>query len=296
MSARDTDRCSDVIVEPLPGSAKQESVYVVLEHPGGWSHDILDGDTFGEELTARLKDFLKRNGAGLQLVRHPGRDGHRITRPRLFVVWAALGVTEMMVVDGPEDIVRLDLSAPGRNDDLGAQEIDQPLILVCTHGKRDVCCAIKGRPLAATLADAALDVSPIPIVWETSHTKGHRFAPSILLLPWGYSYGRLNEEASLAMLNAVRSGFYFWPGNRGRGLYGPRGQVAELAIARLLLAEGERLRFGELQAEDGLVTHSDGRRWRVELSEQEVHGVVASCGKPPKDGTVWVASGVAELG
>ena len=36
-------RCSDVHVEPLPGSAKQGSVFVCFEHPAGWSRDVLDG-------------------------------------------------------------------------------------------------------------------------------------------------------------------------------------------------------------------------------------------------------------
>lgn len=281
MTSPDLLRCSDVEAEPLAGSAKQESRYLLLEHPGGWSRDILDGDTFGEKLTAQLKAFLKAQGAGLQLIRRPGRQSPG-AQARLYVVHAELGTAYETLVDGPADLLDLDLSAPGRR-------VEHPLVLVCTHGKRDVCCALKGRPLAATLADAAPEQ---PIVWETSHTKGHRFAPSILLMPWGYSYGRLNDQAALELLDAARTGSYFWPGNRGRGLSGPRGQVAELEVARQLLEAGEQLRFGELSAAEDVVTHRDGRQWRVALREQEVTGVVDSCGKAPKTSRVWVAEGV----
>lgn len=282
MDHDDAPRCSDVEVEPLPGSAKQASVYVILEHPYGWSRDVLDGGTFGPDLTARLKQKLK-GAAGLQLVRRPGRAGRDIDRPHLFVVHAEQATTEQLRVSGPEDILDLDLSTPGAN---GGEMITHPLILICTHGKRDVCCAVKGRPLAQALAESH------PGVWETSHTKGHRFAPSLMLMPWGYSYGRLNEEAATALIEHADAGAYFLPGNRGRGLYGSAGQVAELAVAEKLIDAGERLSFGQLSAEGERVSHSDGRTWTVELDQQVAHGSLASCGKRPKDAKVLVAQSV----
>jgi len=283
----DALRCSDVTAEPLPGSAKQERVYVILEWPHGWSRDVLDGGVFGEELTARLKAKLGKD-AGLQLIRHPGRDGRRITRHHLFLVFAEEARVEKLLVDGPEAILDLDLTGPGRND---AERVDAPLILVCTHGKRDVCCALKGRPLAAALSER----HPGTVVWETSHTKGHRFAPSVLVMPWGYSYGRLNEQAGDALVRAALKGEYFHPGNRGRGLHGPRGQVAEVAVAKQLLTDGETLHFGDLQVTEGdtvTVTHTDGRTWDVDLEERDVDGVISSCGDAPKTGRVWVATGL----
>lgn len=290
--APDTLRCSDAQVEPLPGSAKKEKVYVILEWPHGWSRDVLDGGVFGDELTGRLKKKLGK-AAGLQLVRHPGRDGRRITRHHLYLVFAEQARTELLVVDGPEAILDLDLSGPGRN---GGEIVDHPLVLVCTHGKRDVCCALKGRPLAAELSERF----PGTVVWETSHTKGHRFAPSILLMPWGYSYGRLNVEAGSALVSSALSGTWFQPGNRGRGLYGPRGQVAEVAVAGHLTDRADTagdLHFGELTVVDEsqdpvVVAHSDGRSWEVTVAQQEVDVIISSCGDRPKSGTVWVATDV----
>ncbi len=273
--------CSDVQVEPLPGTAKKESVFVLFEWPNGWSRDILDGGTFGPELTAQLKAKLK-GVAGLQLIRKPGKEGRVINgQHRCYVVWAEQGVCKEYLLDGPADILGLDLGAP-----LG-DVAKHPLVLICTHGRRDVCCAVKGRALAAELAAEFPDV-----VWETSHTKGHRFAPSILLMPWGYSFGRLNIEAARELVRAAQRGEYFYPGNRGCGLYGPRGQVAELAVARGLIEAGERVRFGQLRADDAHVRHADGREWRVELQEKEVSGVVSSCGDEPKTSKAWHAVGV----
>ena len=68
-------RCSEVRVETLPGTAKSMTTCLALEYPEHWSRDVLDGGTFGEDLTGRLKRHLKAYGAGLQLIRRVGRAG-----------------------------------------------------------------------------------------------------------------------------------------------------------------------------------------------------------------------------
>lgn len=284
--------CSEAAAEPLEGTAKRAEAYVLFEWPGGWSRDVLDGGTFGPDLSARLTKALKGR-ASLQLIRRPGRAGRDVgARHRCYLVWARAGAMELLLLDGPEDLLRLDLSGPGRN---GGRRVDAPLLLVCTHGRRDVCCAVKGRPLAAELARDFPEQA-----WETSHTKGHRFAPAVLLMPWGYSFGRLNAPAARELLTRALRGGFFLPANRGSGLYGPRGQVAELRVARALLNAGEDLTYGDLSADDVpegpvAVRHRDGRRWEVPLVRREVEGVVASCGGAPKTVKAWVAeSGIHE--
>lgn len=290
--------CSDIQVEPLAGTAKQESVYVLFEWPAAWSRDVLDGHTFGPGLTEKLKAKLK-GVAGLQLIRRPGRAGRErgTGHFRCFVVWAREGLVQDYILSGPEDILDLDLENP-RGTCL-------PLVLVCTHAKRDACCAVKGRPLAASLACEYEET-----VWETSHTKGHRFAPSVLLMPWGYSFGRLNVEAGRELVGKALRGEYFYPANRGSGLNTTKGQVAELAVARELLDASENLHYGDLHvaaadepaaeataAGDRVtVRHRDGRAWVVELEEKEASGVVSSCGDEPKTSSYFAARRVSRRG
>ena len=57
--------CSDLGHEPLPGTAKAGTLFIALEHQYGWSHDILDGGVFGDELTARIKEWLAERGGSL---------------------------------------------------------------------------------------------------------------------------------------------------------------------------------------------------------------------------------------
>lgn len=287
--------CSDVEVEPLPGTAKPGSVYVLFEWPEAWPRDVMGDAALGEELTAKLAPKLEEHNATLLLIRHPTREGRNISDHHLYLVFADEAVTEVKHVDSPDELLDLDLSGPGRN---GAERRDRPLLLICTHAKRDRCCAVKGRPMVNELHARHPFGPGNDMVWETSHIKGHRFAPTMLLMPWAYSFGRMNVEATDAMLTDASEGLYFVPGNRGRGTLGPAEQVAELAVA----AEVPGARYGqfEVAASDGgsaLVTDTaSGQVYEVQLEQRPVSGVVDSCGKPPKESTAWVAASVTPRG
>ncbi|AZA12659.1 sucrase ferredoxin [Corynebacterium choanae] len=276
--------CSDSTVEPLPGTARTGRMFVAMEHPGPWSRDILDGGTLTD--TDRFRDI-----PGLMLIRRPGREGrHPKTLRRIYLIYPSEGIIETLLA--PEETVpTLDFTDPGRNTAHGATVLDEPLLLVCTHAKRDQCCAVKGRPIVAAAAEAY----PAAHVWECSHAGGHRFAPAVLLYPWGYSYGQLNEQATIALLRAAYRGEMFLPGNRGSTLFDQPGQVRELAVAHRLAAAGESLHFGDLTVNGDIVTHRDGRRFTVTVTASTVDEVVVSCGKPPTTKTSYRATQVTPL-
>ena len=298
--------CSDVEVEPLPGTAKPGSVYVLFEWPEAWPRDVMSDAALGEELTAKLAPMLAQHDATLLLIRHPTREGRNISDHHLYLVFADQAVTEVLHVDSPEQLLELDLSGPGKN---GAVERARPLLLICTHAKRDRCCAVKGRPLVNALHERYPFGPGNDVVWETSHIKGHRFAPTMLLMPWAYSFGRMNIEATDAMLADAAEGRYFIPGNRGRGTLGPVEQVAELAVA----AEVPGARYGQFEVEllpidansapsttpdtaSATVTDTaSGHAYEVQLEQRPVTGVVDSCGKAPKEGLSWVAVAVTRV-
>ena len=290
--------CSDVQVESLPGTAKPGSTYVLFEWPHAWTHDVLDGGTLGEEFTEKLKAHLAEYDASLLLIRHPTREGRQIEDHHVYLVFAEEGTTEVMHVDAPEALLTLDLSGPGKN--AGAVSRTKPLLLVCTHAKRDRCCAVKGRSMVNKLVEKYPFGHGNDVVWETSHIKGHRFAPTMLLLPWAYSFGRMTFEATDAMLEAALRGEYFVPGNRGRGTLSAPAQAAEVAVAAELSRAGEQVRYGELEVTDVAVTDDggyvrvdkQGASYTVELARKKVTGVVPSCGKPAKDDESWVPTAV----
>lgn len=286
--------CSDAQVEPLPGTAKTGARYVLFEWPGAWSRDILDGGTFGPELSAQLKERMSLFDATLLLIRHPTREGREINTHHCYLVFADEGITEVLHVDGPEALLDLDVSGPGRN---GASARTKPMLLVCTHAKRDRCCAVKGRPLVSELAQRYPAHVGNDVVWETSHIKGHRFAATMLLMPWAFSYGRMNVEAANALIDHAMDGRYFLPGNRGRGTLPPPAQVAEVAVAQQLVDAGVEVRIDQLRARAAEASESGARVqvedadtgtvYGVELEKHAIEGVVSSCGDAPKTGEAW---------
>ncbi|WJY94149.1 Sucrase/ferredoxin-like protein [Corynebacterium felinum] len=275
--------CSDVQLEPLPGTSKTGHTYVILEHTGAWSHDILDGGTFSEEDTARLKTL-----PGLYLIRKPGREGHAHKEElTVYLVFSDEAALERLTIRTLDELFTLDLTGPGRNN---AELVTEPLVMVCTHAKRDRCCAIKGRPVAKALVREL----PTAHIWECSHTKGHRFAPSMVLFPWGYYYGHLNSRAAADMVHHAYRGELFLPGNRGRGTLHAKEQAAEVAVFEHLAKQGEKIMLGMAQVADTTITLIDGRTFTVDMEQREVENVLPSCGDNTKTTKAWFSLGVHE--
>ena len=88
----------------------------------------------------------------------------------------------------PSNLIAGDIVAP-----LHPERVD----LVCTNGKRDICCAQLGRPLLERLEAEGREV------WESSHIGGHRFAPVHLSLPDGRIWGRGGELRGSSHLSRV---------------------------------------------------------------------------------------------
>ena len=118
--------------------------------------------------------------------------------------WLASGV-----VAGPDDL-DLDSLVAGVVPESCILE-DEPVFLVCTHAKRNACCARIGLPLARSLAEFLPDR-----VWETSHVGGDRYAANLVCLPHGIFYGSMSQAAAIAAADAYRSGEIILDRFRGR--------------------------------------------------------------------------------
>jgi (2Fe-2S) ferredoxin len=98
------------------------------------------------------------------------------------------------------------------------------MILVCTHGVHDVCCALRGRPVAAALASRWPE-----LVWECSHIGGDRFAPNLVILPDGFYYGNLDPENVVATVQGHLEGTVLPDRLRGMARFLPPVQAAAIA-------------------------------------------------------------------
>ncbi|MFD6858440.1 sucrase ferredoxin [Rhodococcus sp. NPDC060090] len=290
-TAAPTCSALSAVDEPLPGTTATAPGYVCLEFPSAWGRDVLDGTALGADLAGELSARADTAGVRIMFIRRPGRDVPRPAKTVLLArtepdnVWC-----ERLEVGDPADLLDIvPRVVAGPPPGLG-ETLSGPTVLVCVHGKRDQCCAVLGRPIASALQAEFSDS-----VWECSHTGGHRFAPSMILLPTGYSYGRLDAAQSIEAVRAAARGEVYAPGLRGRSAWGAAGQVAELAVRDVV---GDTSMGAFTVDETGtelLVRHRDGRTWRVDVETRELPARPASCGAVPKPVRPVVATKVTAL-
>jgi hypothetical protein len=283
----DTLRCSAVagaIGEPLAGTAATARSWLCLEQPGPWGRDALSASHLDPGVSHELAALAAGSGVRIALIRRPGHhpDRHRPVPRHVYLAHTAPGRTwlERAMVGDPKELLDLDFHRAGAGEPgLLGERVTDPLLLVCTNGRRDVCCALQGRPVAAALASMHGDA-----VWECTHLGGHRFAPTAVLLPTGYAYGRLDAAAGARLLDRAN---VVTENCRGRSTWPAAGQVAELAVReRTGELDPDALTVTTVDRADGrsvvTVAHRDGERWQVTVAEREVAPArPASCTAAP---------------
>ncbi|MEU0059333.1 sucrase ferredoxin [Streptomyces sp. NPDC006334] len=269
--ARDLD-------EPIVGTAPTARTWLLVEQPGPWGAKALVSSHLDPVLGRALEAAAKETGVRVVLIRRPGPHADFGT-PRLRRVYAAHTVPGRVWIrsattSDPSRLLDLDFAALGRGEPRsfdaaldGRPHTGGPLALVCTNGKRDRCCALLGRPLAAELAASDMDG-----VWEVTHLGGHRFSPTALVLPYGYAYGRAEAHALKEVLHGAREGRIVVQGSRGCSAWERPGQAAELAV-RTAVGEYAAQALTVVATHGGAprwevtVAHADGRHWRVVVAQ-----------------------------
>jgi hypothetical protein len=199
--------CADATLlrgEPIAASALHCRRFLLLEVPGPWGRSGLDESHLEPGVARALGAAADENDVRVVLIRRPGRHpGAGAAAANLAWALADTAPGAGRIVWGawqrPADLLGLDLAAaiPAAADATGPQRV----ALVCTNGKRDRCCAVRGRPVAAAIADATgWDT------WESSHLGGHRFAATALLLPSGEMFGQLDPESAVEVLRQFDAG------------------------------------------------------------------------------------------
>jgi hypothetical protein len=248
---------------PLAGTAKRADRWLLLEHRAPWGRDALEDSGLGDDLAHALAG----SDCSMLLVRRPGR-------PQGPPVAFAARTAE----DGGR-LVRLEL---GRLEDVLDADPDRdgvpvegPLVLVCTHARRDVCCATHGVPAYNALRRHV----PDGLLWRSSHQGGHRFAANVLVLPHGIQLGRVEPGAAAEVAAALADGRIPLRFYRGRTVHGREVQAADAAVRTELGLD--RVDDVRLLAHDGSRIVLDTPRGPVEVSVLEREGppLPASCGK-----------------
>ncbi|MCO1657446.1 sucrase ferredoxin [Pseudonocardia humida] len=242
--------------EPLAGTAPVATRWAGLEHRAAWPDSV---DSHPDPAVAGFVRRAAARGWRVVLIRRPGRRT-ATGRPRLILADTTTALATTLRIDGPGALA--DVPLPEAGAPLPGTPVDDTPLLVCTHGRRDRCCAIDGRALAGALVE-----SGEPDVWECTHLGGHRFAPTALVLPTGYLYGRLDPETAATARKTAAAGEVQTALCRGRSTWSHAGQVAELAVREATgLRDANALRV--VATDHGAEVHhlDNGRRWAVDLA------------------------------
>lgn len=243
--------------EPLAGTASRVRRWLVVEQPGAWGHDALSHSGLDPDVGRALADRARATGVRVLLARRPGWGRAGETR-RVFLAHTGSGSRWLRQVDLPMDdeaaLLTLDLAALARAEPPGVGEAGpRSLVLVCTNGRHDPCCADHGRPIVRRFV--ALGV---PDAWECSHIGGDRFAGNLVFLPEGVYMGRVDAEAAPGLVADLRRGLLDLGRYRGRSFHPPLVQVAD-AHARTELGErrldGVTVIAAEASSHDEVTVH-----------------------------------------
>jgi len=229
VSSPSPERCSAVSLaagESLRGTASTVVDWLLVEEPGPWGRRALNDSRLPAEVAAHLRAQSRRHGVRVVLIRRHGRHV-----PDGIQVYAAHAGTadrwlEHAHLPGPQALLDVDLRRMRGGGRLGlGSEQPEPIYLVCTNGRHDICCSERGRPVANALQEQFGDR-----VWEVSHIGGDRFAPNVVCLPAGVYLGRVNPDVAPDVVARFDRGEIDLACYRGRCAYDFPTQAAEAFV------------------------------------------------------------------
>jgi hypothetical protein len=274
--------------EPLAATASRIDHWILLEYRGLWERDVLGGSLFSPELKAHLREQLRAlRNARLLFVKKPERRAYG--RRQLYFGSSHPGEERFfqLEVDHEEDLRGFDFVGALSGSEPPGVPVEHPLLVVCTHGKRDRCCAKYGQPLY----DALRRDTEAGHVWQSTHVGGDRFAGNVVVLPQGLYYGRVGPGDVGELLAAHAAGRVHLDRYRGRSAYSFPLQAAEHAIREaeglagigdLVLAGSQRVGDAawrvRFHAPDGVVHEADVRE---ETAEEPAY-LTCGAGEPKR--------------
>jgi hypothetical protein len=249
--------CADIsreAVEPLGATASRVDHWLLVEYPGRWSRDVLGGSA----LAPGVKEHLREQLAGLPharllFIRRPER--RNPTERHVYAVRSGASASSAcrLPITAPDELASIDVAAV-----LGGagEPVGHPLLVVCTHGKRDRCCSLYGRPLY----DALRREAPPDWVWQSTHVGGDRFAGNLVCLPEGLYFGRVRPQAARDVLGEYVEGRIDLEHYRGRSCHSFPQQAAE----RLVREHTGRREIGGVRFVS--IAREDAHAWTVRFA------------------------------
>lgn len=252
--------------EPLSGTAPLAHGWLLISSEGSWGPKAVDNAIGGD-----LSKWVTDRGIKVLLVRQHDRDSTQKLRYWLSNTRGELVTGYLSDFDTPPDIT--------------SGEPADPMLVICTNGSRDQCCAIEGISLRKQLQES-LPESLFRSVWEGTHIGGHRFAPTALYLPGNLVYGRLTPDVAASI---VRDGTFERRHLRGRSQYPACVQVLECEVPDFAEIVWKEIRHcPDTQHRHVGVRH--GEEQSYELTPATTQPRLESCGGNEVIGSRWLVT------
>ena len=276
------ERCSEISLgahESLVATATTAERWLLVEVPGSWPRDVSAVGALPTAAAGAVATWLEQTpGSRLLFIRRPGRSP---AQSLVFVIRAAESSVEVrrIELEDTDELADVDLARDG-------DRTDQQLVLVCGHGSRDTCCALRGTAVYGALAERLGDEE----LWVSSHQGGHRFAANVLVLPSGLQFGRVDPAEAASVVVRALQGRIELDRYRGRTCYESMVQAAEWAVREARELEGvESLRLTGVEGPVVRFRGLDGLEHAAQVEEAIGPSVPASCRAEPAPRTVFSA-------
>ena len=279
MTALACSTLAERVGDDLAATAPSAGRFLLLEQPGPWRdrNAVVNSDLdvgVARELLARADAA----GVKVHLIRRSPRRAD--PRPRTcFLASTARDDPwiERHELGDPADVLELDLA--GRHP---AATWREPVYTACTHGKRDPCCARRGRPLVRALRAARPSET-----WEIGHIGGHRYAATFIAFPHGLTFGRVPAAAGPRIVAALERGEIALEHLRGRAGDPWPVQAADVLARRELGLRGLAdlaVEGFEERADTAAVRlrTADGTAWEAAVRRRMAGERPLSCGAEPE--------------
>jgi len=254
--------CSELsrgFAEKTFGTASVGDIWLLIEYPFAWGPQALKDSDLSQAVKAYLMSAVKNiPRSRLLFIKRDRRK--RKEELAVFVVRCrehAPSITRLKINDY-EQLLDIDLkgiaSASVPSAAAAGDTSDSPLYLVCTHGKRDKCCAKFGYSLYKSLSSTNASV------WQSSHVGGDRFAANLVCFPHGLFYAHVTEDSGRLCIEEYEERRLVLDKYRGRACYQYPVQAAEYFIR----TEGRIIGLDELRHLG--CERTAERQWRVRFA------------------------------
>lgn len=209
--------------ERVYGTASTGAVWLLVEYPFPWGSKALEESNLTPPIKAGVEALLEGvPGSRLLFIK---RGAYCADKVSAFAVHCREREPFAVRFELPDyrDLPDLDLAAVAAGRVPAGGEIhNAPLFLVCTHGKRDKCCARYGNALFKSLSESYGET-----IWQSSHVGGDRFAANLVCFPHGVFYAHTTEEDGRRAVEEYGAGRLVLDKYRGRACYPQPVQAAE---------------------------------------------------------------------